>query len=259
MRLAGKVAFITGGSSGIGLAAAKLFTAEGAKVAIVGRDADKLADAATQIGTPTLAISADAADPAALQRAMARTAERVGGLDIVFANAGSGGLTPLGDTGFEAFESIIRNNLTSAFFTVQAALPHLRDGGSVILNGSVHATLGVPGWAAYAAAKGGVRTMTRNLAAELAPRRIRVNQVTPGATRTPIWSFAAPTAQAMDELDARIGKSVPLGRMGEPEEIAKAVLFLASEESVYVTGTELVVDGAATSAPSGAPVYRAAA
>ena len=120
------------------------------------------------------------------------------------------------------------------FFTVQAALPHLHDRASIILNGSVHAVMGMPGWSAYAAAKGGVRTMTRNLAAELAPRGIRVNQVTPGGTRTPIWSRLAPTDDAMAALEARIARGVPLARMGEADEVAKAVLYLASGDAAYV-------------------------
>ena len=131
------------------------------------------------------------------------------------------------------------------FFTVQAALPQLNDRASIILNGSVHAVLGAPGSSAYAAAKGGVRSMTRNLASELAPRGIRVNQVTPGATRTPIWSAYAPNDAAKAQLEKRLAGMVPLGRMGEADEIARAALYLASDDAVYVTGTEIVVDGRA--------------
>jgi NAD(P)-dependent dehydrogenase (short-subunit alcohol dehydrogenase family) len=143
---------------------------------------------------------------------------------------------------------------TAVFFTIQAAAPLLNPGASIILNGSVHAVMGVPGYSAYAATKAGVRAMTRNLASEFAPRGIRVNQVTPGGTKTPIWSGQAPTDAAMAGLEKTLA-----GRMGEAEEIAKAALYLASDEASYVTGAEIVVDGGATGAPIGAPVYRMAA
>ena len=255
MRLAKKIAFITGGNSGIGLATARLFVAEGASVAIVGRNKKTLEAAAEGLGADVLALAADVTDADAIERAVATTAERFGKLDIVFANAGIADISPLGRTSRDAFEQVIRTNLTAVFFTVQAALPHLRDGASVILNGSVHAVLGIPGWSAYAAAKAGVRAMTRNLASELAPRGIRVNQVTPGGTRTPIWSAVAPTHDAMTALEARIGRSTPLGRMSETDEVAKAVLYLASDDASNVTATEIVVDGGATGAPFGAPIY----
>jgi NAD(P)-dependent dehydrogenase (short-subunit alcohol dehydrogenase family) len=192
-----------------------------------------------------------------LEQAVATAVERFGKLDVVFANAGIAELSPLGRTSRETFEQVIRTNLTAVFFTVQAALPHLRDGASIILNGSVHAVLWIPGWSAYAAAKGGVRTMTRNLASELAPRGIRVNQVTPGGTKTPLWSPLAPTGDAMTALEARIARGVPLGRMSEADEVAKAALYLASDDASNVTATEIVVDGGATGAPYGAPIYTA--
>jgi NAD(P)-dependent dehydrogenase (short-subunit alcohol dehydrogenase family) len=174
----------------------------------------------------------------------------------VFANAGIGGTTPVGQTSLAAFEEIIRTNLTAVFFTVQAAAAHLNEGASIILIGSVHAVMGVPGSSAYAASKAGVRAMTRNLASEFAPRGIRVNQVTPGGTRTPIWSPSAPTNDAMVALEQRIVRTIPLGRLGEADEVAKAVLYLASDDASKVTGAEIVVDGGATGAPQGAPVYR---
>ena len=257
MRLANKTALITGGNSGIGLATARLFLAEGARVAIVGRNKKTLDAAAEMLGSEVLAIQADVTDVEATEHAVATTAERFGKLDVVFANAGIAGASPLGQTSLAAFEQIIRTNLTAVFFTVQATLPQLNDGGSIVLNGSVHAVIGMPGWSAYAAAKGGVRSMTRNLAAELAPRGIRVNQVTPGGTRTPIWSTYAPTDDAMAALETRIARGVPLGRLGEADEVAKAVLYLASDDASNVTGTEIVVDGGATGAPHGAPIFRA--
>src|SRR6267378_3513590 len=259
MRLATKTALITGGNSGIGLATARLFLAEGARVAIVGRNKKTLDAVAKMLGADVLAIQADVTDVESMEQAVAATVERFGELDIVFANAGIAELSPLGRTSLETFEQIIRTNLTAVFFTVQAVLPYLRNGASIILNGSVHAVLGMPGWSAYAAAKGGVRTMTRNLASEVAPRGIRVNQVTPGGTKTPIWSPDAPTEQAMSALEQRLGGITALGRMGEAEEIAKAALYLASDEASYVTGTEIVVDGGATGAPLGALIYRGSA
>ena len=257
MRLANKTALITGGNSGIGLTTACLFLAEGARVAIIGRNKKTLDTAAEMLGADVLAIQADVTDAESLERAVATTVERFGQLDVVFANAGIAEPSPLGRTARETFEQVIRTNLTAVFFTVQAALPHLRDGASIILNGSVHAVLGIPGWSAYAAAKGGVRTMTRNLASELAPRGIRVNQVTPGATKTPLWSLLAPTDNAMTALEARIARGVPLGRMSEADEIAKAALYLASDDASNVTATEIVVDGGATGAPYGAPSHTA--
>jgi NAD(P)-dependent dehydrogenase (short-subunit alcohol dehydrogenase family) len=256
MRLANKTALITGGNSGIGLATARLFIAEGARVAITGRKQDTLDAAKAELGPNLLAIQADVTDAAATERAVATAVEAFGPLDIVFANAGIPGSTPLGDTTLAAFEQVLSTNLTAVFFTVQAASAHLRDGASIILNGSVHAVMGWPGYSAYAATKAGVRAMSRVLAAELAPRRIRVNTVVPGATRTPIWDRLAPDAAALAALEAKISKMVPLARLGDAEELAKAVLFLASDDSTYVSGTELVVDGGATGSPSGAPIYR---
>lgn len=256
MRLANKTVLITGGNSGIGLATAKLFAAEGARVAITGRNPETLASAQKEIGAHSLAIRADVTDLAQIERAVAEAVQKLGRLDVVFANAGVGGATPLGDTKLSTFEKILQTNLTAVFFTVQAALPHLNEGGSVILNGSVHAVMGVAGWSAYAASKAGVRAMTRNLASELAPKKIRVNQVTPGATRTPIWNPLAGNANAMATLEKGLSRSIPLGRLGEAEELAKAALFLASDDSSNVTAAEIVVDGGTTGAPNGAPIYR---
>jgi NAD(P)-dependent dehydrogenase (short-subunit alcohol dehydrogenase family) len=256
VRLDNKTALITGGNSGIGLATAKLFVAEGARVAITGRNQATLAAAAEELGPNAIAIVADANDVAATERAVAEAVQKFGKLDIVFANAGIPGSTPIGGTTLEAFESVIRTNITSVFFTVQAAAPHLNDGGSIILNGSVISVLGNPGYAAYAASKAGVRGMARVMASELAPRGIRVNVVAPGAAKTPIWNGAAPTAEAFAALDQRISRSIPLGRLGEAEEVAKTVLFLASDDSSNVNGAEIFVDGGSTGAPAGAPIYR---
>ncbi len=256
MRLKGKTALITGGNSGIGLATAKLFVAEGARVAITGRNKETLDAAAKELGANGLAIVADINDVAATERAFAQAAEKFGKLDIVFANAGIPGNTPVGGTTLAAFEDIIKTNLTSVFFTVQAALPHLNDNASIILNGSVISVLGNPGYSAYAATKAGVRAMARVMASELSPRGIRVNVVAPGAARTPIWNGAAPTAEAFAALEKRIAGTTPLGRIAEPDHIAKTVLFLASDDAAHVQGQEIFVDGGATASPAGAPVFR---
>ena len=255
MRLANRTALITGGNSGIGLATAQLLAAEGARVAITGRNERTIAEAAASIGGDVVTARLDVADLEAIEPVVAEIAGRLGRLDVVFANAGIGGSTPVGSTPIALFEEIVRVNLTAVFFTVQAAVRHLSDGASVILNGSVHAVIGQPGYAAYGASKAGIRALTRNLASDLAPRGIRVNQVTPGGTRTPIWSRIAPTEDARGELERRLAQYVPLGRLGEAEDVAQAVLFLASDETRNMSGTEIVLDGGATGAPYGAAVF----
>ncbi len=254
MRLEGKTALITGGSSGIGFATAKLFLAEGARVAITGRNKERLDAAARALGGDVVAIQADAGDVAATERAVAEAAERLGGLDVVFANAGIGGATPVGQTELKIVEDLLRTNVVGVFFTVQAALPHLKPGASVILNGSVTATIGAPGLAIYSATKGAVHAMAKVIASELAPRGVRVNVVVPGASETPIWEAVAPGAVAA--IEARLKRSIPIGRLNTPDEVAKAALFLASDDASSITAVELVVDGGVTGAPSGAPIYR---
>jgi NAD(P)-dependent dehydrogenase (short-subunit alcohol dehydrogenase family) len=256
MRLANKTALITGGNSGIGLATARVFVAEGAKVVITGRNQSTLDAAARELGANAFAVVADATDIAATEAAIGKGADKFGRYDIVFANAGIAGGTPLGATAREAFEKVISTNLTAVFFTVQSALPHLNDNASIILNGSVISVLGIPGYSAYGAAKAGVRAMARIMASELSPRGIRVNVVAPGATRTPIWGPAVATPEAEKAFEKRIALSTPLGRLGEPDHISKTVLFLASDDSAHVQGQELFVDGGATASPSGAPIYR---
>src|ERR1700731_4429635 len=256
MRLANKTALITGGNSGIGLATARLFVAEGARVAITGRNRETLETAAKELGPNALAIVADATDIAATEKAVAQAAEKFGKLDIVFANAGISANTPVGGTSLATFESVLKTNITAVFFTVQAAVPHLNDGASIILNGSVISVLGSPGYSAYAASKAGVRAMARVMASELSPRGIRVNVVAPGAARTPIWKGAAPTAAAFAVLDERISRSIPLGRIAEADHIGKTVLFLASDDAAHVQSAEIFVDGGATGSPAGAPIFR---
>ncbi|MFC5452581.1 SDR family NAD(P)-dependent oxidoreductase [Paenibacillus aestuarii] len=253
-KLDGKVAFITGGNSGIGLATAKLFVAEGAKVFITGRNQATLNSVTKELGANVHAIQADAADPESMENAVAAAVEAFGRLDVVFANAGITAPTPLGSTELSVFEEILKVNVTGVFFTVQAALPHLKEGASVILTGSTAASNGYPGVSSYAASKGAVSSMTRVLVSELSPRGIRVNNLVPGATRTPIWGQS--TAEEAAKLESALAPAIPLKRMADPEEVAKVVLFLVSDDSSYVQGAEIVVDGGADAAPLGAPIYR---
>jgi NAD(P)-dependent dehydrogenase (short-subunit alcohol dehydrogenase family) len=257
MKLAGKKALITGGNSGIGLATARLFVTEGAQVAITGRDQTTLDEAIAELGSSARGYRADVTIAEDRKRLFADLAKDFGKLDIVFANAGISGRTPTGSTDEAIFENVIRVNLSSAFFTVNSAVPLLNDNASIIFTGSVHNYLGQPGVAAYAATKGGLVSMARSIAADLAPRNIRVNVVAPGAIKTPIWKRgprASATAEDSAKLEKFFSSAVPQGRWGEPEEVAKAVLFLASDDSSYVNAVELMVDGGATGAPFGAPI-----
>ena len=259
MKLAGKKALITGGNSGIGLATARLFIAEGAQVAITGRDQKTLDAAVAELGSNARGYRADVTVAEDRQRLFAALSRDFGKLDIVFANAGIGGQTPTGSTDEASFENIIHTNLNGAFFTVNSAAPLLNDNGSVIFNGSVHNYLGMRGYAAYAATKGGLVSMARAISADLAPRNIRVNVVAPGATKTPIWKRGQRASISADEsarLANFISSTITQGRWGEPEELAKAVLFLASDDSSYVNAVELMVDGGLTGAPFGAPILR---
>jgi len=256
MRLDGKTALITGGNSGIGLATARTFIEQGAKVAITGRDQTTLDAAARGLGPNAVAFRADIMDFGASEAAIGAAAERFGHLDIVVANAGIAGNTPVGGTSAEQFARILTTNVTGVFLTVQAAAPYLRKGASVILIGSVHAVLGMPGYAAYAASKGAVGAMSRVLASELSLAGVRVNVVVPGATRTPIWSRFGRGPDALATLEPRMVRAVPTGRISEVEEIANTILFLASDDATNIQGTEIVVDGGLTGSPAGAPIYR---
>jgi NAD(P)-dependent dehydrogenase (short-subunit alcohol dehydrogenase family) len=258
MKLAGNKALITGGNSGIGLATARLFIKEGAQVAITGRNQETLDAAIAELGPNAIAFQGDVSDSKSRKAIFQQIGQKFGKLDIVFANAGIPGSTPVGSTAEELFEQVIRVNLTSVFFTVQDALPYLNDNASVILNGSVIGTLGQPGYAAYSASKAGVRALARTLAADLSPRGIRVNVVAPGATKTPILGRGGRRSpEEVGEIAKKVAAQIPLGRWGEADEIAKAVLFLASDDSSYVQAVELFVDGGLTGTPFGGPANRA--
>jgi NAD(P)-dependent dehydrogenase (short-subunit alcohol dehydrogenase family) len=240
MRFAGKTVVVLGGNSGIGLAAARAFQAEGARVAITGRNKETLAQVAAASGM--LAVRSDISSVADTRAAMARIAEQLGGIDVLFVNAGVGGFATVPEVTEAFWDNVHGVNLRGAFFAVQAALPHLRDGGSIVITGSIGAVLSLPGNAVYAAAKAGLRAVARILAAELLPRRIRVNVVSPGPTETEIFKRGASPAQ-IEAVRSSLGGAVPMKRMGEPEEVARAVLFLASSEASFINGVDLNVDG----------------
>jgi len=260
MKLTDKKALITGGNSGIGLATARLFVSEGAEVAITGRDQKTLDEAVAELGSKAHGYRVDVTVAEDRKKLFAELSKDFGKFDIVFANAGISGRTPTGATDEAVFENVVHTNLNGAFFTVNSAVPLMNDNGSIIFNGSVHNYLGQPGVAAYAATKGGLVSMARAIAADLAPRGIRVNVVAPGATKTPIWKRgprANFTQEESEKLSRFVSSTVPLGRWGEPEDLAKAVLFLASDDSSYISAIELMVDGGMTGAPFGAPILRA--
>jgi NAD(P)-dependent dehydrogenase (short-subunit alcohol dehydrogenase family) len=211
--------------------------AEGAKVVITGRNQATLDAAAAELGPNAFAVVADATDVAATDAAIGKGAEKFGKYDILFANAGIAGGTPLGATDIEAFQKVVSTNLTGVFFTVQSALPHLNDNASIILNGSVASVKGTAAFGVYAASKAALRSFVRTWTTDLKDRRIRSNVVSPGPINTPLAS-----RQAADVI-ARMVSTIPMGRMGEPEEVAKVALFLASDDSSFVTGIELFVDG----------------
>lgn len=253
-RLAGKNALVTGGNSGIGLAIARLFAAEGARVAICGRNPDTLAAAGEALGAGAIAVRADISEPDQRRAMFEALAGQLEGLDIVVANAAMVAQAPVEQTTPEVFAKVMATNVAGVFFLVQEALPLMRDGGAIILIGSVLADLGRPGFAAYAASKAAVRSLARTMAAELAPRAIRVNVVTPGVVMTPLWERGG--EQALVALERWVAAGVAMRRAGRPEEIARAVLFLASDDASYVQGAELMVDGGVKDLMGGAPAFR---
>jgi NAD(P)-dependent dehydrogenase (short-subunit alcohol dehydrogenase family) len=242
-KLEGKVALITGGNSGIGLATAKQFVNEGAYVFITGRREAELAAAKKQIGKNVTAIQGDVSNLDDLDRLFAQIKKEKGKLDIVFANAGVARYAPLGTITEDFFDSIFDINVKGVLFTVQKALSLLRDGGSIILNASIVASKGLPTNSVYSATKAAVRSFARTWTTDLKKRRIRVNAVSPGSIDTPGLNDLLASSETGQQRRALIGSMVPLGRFGTPDEIAKAVVFLASDDSSYVTGTELFVDG----------------
>jgi NAD(P)-dependent dehydrogenase (short-subunit alcohol dehydrogenase family) len=242
-KLSGKIALITGGNSGIGLATAKEFVKAGAYVFITGRRENELNTAVKQIGKNVAAVRGDVANLDDLDRLFAQIKKEKGKLDVVFANAGIAKYAALGEITEELYDSIFDINVKGLLFTVQKALPLLRDGGSIILNASIVASKGLASNSVYSATKAAVRSFARTWTTDLKPRRIRVNAVSPGPIDTPGLSQLLASSEVGQQRKETIFTGVPLGRLGTPDEIAKAVVFLASDDASYITGIELFVDG----------------
>ncbi|PYS04258.1 MAG: oxidoreductase [Acidobacteria bacterium] len=242
-RLSGKVAVITGGNSGIGLATAKRFVEEGAEVVITGRRQKELDEAAATIGKNVTAVQGDVLHPEDLDRLYATVREKHGHIDILFANAGVGSLAPLGTISEEHFDREFGINVKGVLFTVQKALPLIKDGGSIILNSSIAGQKGLGGFSVYNATKAAVRSFARTWTSDLKQRKIRVNSLSPGPIETPIFGKMGLSKEQIDQFAGSLVSQVPLGRAGQSEEIASAAVFLASDESSFITGIDLNVDG----------------
>jgi len=244
-RLKGKVAVVTGGNSGIGLATAKRLQEEGARVAISGRSKKTLDEAVKTIGNGVLAIQADVSQLDELDKLYGEVSKKLGKIDVLFVNAGVAKFAPLVDTSEGAYDEQFGTNVKGAYFTIQKALPLLNDGASIILNTSVAGSKGNVATSAYSATKAALRSLARTAAAELVGRGIRVNAVAPGPIVTPIFEKTGLSMEAIDEWSNQVLERVPMKRFGQPEEVAATVAFLASEDASYITGVEINVDGGA--------------
>jgi NAD(P)-dependent dehydrogenase (short-subunit alcohol dehydrogenase family) len=245
-KLAGKIALVTGGTSGLGLATAKRFVAEGARVVVTGRRPAELDAAVAELGGNATGIGGDISVLSDLDRLYDSIRETHGRLDVVFANAGGGAFVPLGEITEEHFDKYFGINVKGTLFTVQKALPLMAAGGSIVLNGSMVSVKGMPGFTVYAATKAALRSFARTWAVDLRGRNIRVNVVSPGTVVTPAYkSELGMTEEQIKAFVEQASTATPLGRAGTPDEIAKAVVFLASDDSSYMTGAELFVDGGA--------------
>jgi NAD(P)-dependent dehydrogenase (short-subunit alcohol dehydrogenase family) len=242
-RLTGKIALITGGNSGMGLETARLFAQEGAKVVITGRRQADLDNAVRSIGLGVMGVQGDVSNLADLDRLFATIKKAHGHLDVVFANAGIGEFAPIGEVTEEHFDKQFDINVKGLLFTVQKALPLLRDGSSIILNASIAASKGTGAFSVYSATKAAVRSFARTWTVDLKERKIRVNSLSPGPIDTPILSKTGLSEAAVKQFGEMIVAQVPLGRIGRSEEVASVALFLASDDSSYVTGVDLSVDG----------------
>jgi len=242
-KLEGKVAVITGGNSGIGLATAKEFKEQGARVVITGRDQQTLDEAKRDIGGDVLAVRSDTSSLTDIDKLLAAVKEKFGKIDVLFVNAGIGKFVPVAEVTEELFDSIMDINFKGAYFTIQKALPFLNDNASIVLNTSIVAHIGMPNSSVYAASKAALLTLVRTLSAELVGRGIRVNAVSPGPISTPILNRLGLPPEALAETKNGLEGQVPMKRFGRPEEIAKTVLFLASSDSSFLLGTEIIADG----------------
>lgn len=242
-KLDGKIAVITGGSSGIGLATAQTFIKEGAKVIITGRKQETIDEALTILGENAIGVRGDVAKLADLDTLFATVKEKFGGIDVLFVNAGVAFFAPLEASSEEFYDQIMNVNVKGAYFTVQKALPLLRDGASVVLTTSVVNQIGMENASVYSATKAALRSLARTLSAELVGRGIRVNAVSPGPIETPIFSKTGMPQEALDEFGSAIIQQIPMKRMGKADEVANAVLFLSSADSSFILGSEIVVGG----------------
>lgn len=243
MKLQGKTALITGGTSGIGLATAKLFIREGARVAVTGRDASRFDTVRAELGDNALIVAADVRSTGDMQTVGRRIRETLGGLDILFANAGIAYATPLATTDAARYDEIMDVNVKGLFFTVQTMSPLLREGASIILTTSFIIHVGRPGLSLLSASKAAVRSLARTWSREFLDRKIRVNALSPGGIDTPLHGRGGRTPEQVQTIKDQIATRVPLGRLGDADEIAAAALFLASDDSRYMLGAELVIDG----------------
>jgi NAD(P)-dependent dehydrogenase (short-subunit alcohol dehydrogenase family) len=244
-KLTNKVAVITGGNSGIGFGIAEAFKNEGAKGVIVGRNQETLASAVAQLGDNFIAINADVTNLADLERVFKETAEKFGKIDVLVANAGGGAVGTVATLGEADFDKTIDLNLKSVYFTVHQALPYLNDGGSIILIGSNAAHRAYPNFTLYGAAKAAVIFFAKGFSSDLLGRKIRANVITPGTTDTPAFDKFVP-AEQIDALKTHFASEMPIGRIGQPSDIGKTAVFLASDDSAFMLGAELLVDGGMT-------------
>ncbi|MCK2212328.1 SDR family oxidoreductase [Actinomadura sp. ATCC 31491] len=245
-QLTGKTALVTGATAGIGLAAARRLAAEGAYVFLTGRRQDALDAAVAELGANAAGVRADVSDLADLDRVAAAIRDRGEGLDIVFANAGGGEFAALGDITWQHYADTFNTNVGGTLFTVQAVLPLLNRGASIVLTSSNIDVKGAAAFSVYAASKAALRSFTRSWAAELVGRDVRVNSIAPGPIGTPGLSGLAPDAEGAEQLLKGLAAGVPMNRLGRPEEVADAVVFLASDASTFMTGAEIYVDGGAS-------------
>jgi NAD(P)-dependent dehydrogenase (short-subunit alcohol dehydrogenase family) len=242
-KLDGKIALVTGANSGIGFATARQFAREGAHVFMTGRREAELAAATKEIGANVTGVRGDVSDVDDLDRLFAQIRREKGRLDVIFANAGAAKLAPLGQITAELYSAIFDINVKGLLFTVQKALPLLSEGASIILNASIVGSKGLPSNSVYSASKAAVRSFARTWTTDLKGRRIRVNAVSPGSIDTPGFNELLASSPAGEERRKMIAGGIPVGRLGTPDEVARAVVFLASDDSSYITGTELFVDG----------------